>query len=124
MILALGALLASACLADVLARELPSLARRPAADAERLAGRALLPSTAQPDAQRAALVRSTAPAIARLKSPQGSTDGARGTGMVAAPANQFALVALRSAGEAVEARSYGVRSPGQPASTSRAPPIA
>jgi len=124
MILALGALLASACLADMLARELPSLALRPTPHAERLAGRTLRPSANQSGAQRPALVRSALTAVARLKMSDGAGgDGPRGTDMMAASSDQFERVALREPGGAVEDRSYGVRSPGQPAPASRAPPI-
>ena len=124
MILALGALLASACLGDTLARELPSLALRPTAHAEGVAGRTLRHSAQHSDAQRPALVRSTLSAVARLKSSDGAgTDGLRGTDMLVTAAEPFELAAIRAPGGAVEARNYGVRSPGQPAPSSRAPPI-
>src|SRR5215213_3637508 len=124
MILALGALLASAFLSDGFARELPSGSLWLTPHAERLADQALRPSAPSSDAERPALVRSTVPAIARLKSPQGGgTDGQRSPDVAVTPVEQLALAALRTPGEAVEARRYGVRSPGQPAPSSRAPPI-
>ena len=124
MILALGALLASAFLAG-LSRELPSLSMRLGSYAERFEDRAQHASAPSSDAQRIALVRSTSPAIARLKSTQGSdSDGHRSADVFVAPAEQLALAIVRAPGDAVEARSRGVRSPGQPAPSSRAPPIA
>ena len=124
MILALGALLASACLADPLARELPSLALRPTPHAERRAGRTLRPSVPHSGVQRPAFVRGALTAVARLKTAEGAgTDGRRSSEMVVASAAPFELAALRAPSGAVEARSYGVHSPGQPPAAARAPPI-
>jgi hypothetical protein len=124
MILALGALLASAFLADTFSRELPSPSLRLGSTLERVEDRALHASVPTSDAQRIALVRSALPAIARLKSPNGGgPDGHRGTDMVATPAEQFELGGRGAPGDAVEARRDGVRSPGQPPPSSRAPPI-
>jgi hypothetical protein len=124
MILALGALLASAFLASGLARELPGLSLSLGSHAERVEHRTLHASVPSSDAQPLALVRSTAPAIARLKSPQGGdSDSAGSSHVAAAPAELFALRVLRAPGGAVQARSRGVRSPGQPAPSSRAPPL-
>lgn len=126
MILALGALLASAFLAGGLSRDLPSLTLRLGSHAEHLEDRAQHASVPSSDAQqRPALVRSTTPAINRLKSPQGSdSDGHHSADVFVAPAEPYALAIVRAPGDAVEARSHGVRSPGQPAPSSRAPPIA
>jgi hypothetical protein len=124
MILAIAALFASACLTGALARELPSLALRPTPHAERLAGRTLRPSAHHSGAQRPALVRSALTAVARVKTSDGTgTDGPRSSEMLVEPAERFELAAIRARGGAVEARSHGVRSPGQPAPSSRAPPI-
>lgn len=124
MILALGALLASAFLAGNLSRELPGLGLRLGSSAERLEGRVLDALAPSSDARPVVLVRSTVPAIARVKSPYGGdSDDRRSSDMVATPVEQLELGGVRAPGSAVEARSDGVQSPGQPAPSSRAPPI-
>lgn len=124
MIFALGAFLASALLAGGLSRELPGLSLRLGSHAERVEGRALHRAVPSSDAQPVALVRSTVPAIVRLKPPYGGgSDDQRGTDMVATPIEQFELGGIQAPGVDVQARSDGIRSPGQPAPSSRAPPI-
>jgi len=123
MILALGALLASAFLADTLSRDLPSLVLRPESNAEHVAERMLRASAGHSGAQRLALVRSTGAAIVRQKASNGDSGDQRPGDMLVVPVERFERTALRTPGAAVLARSHGVAPPGQPAPSSRAPPV-
>jgi hypothetical protein len=72
---------------------------------------------------RAALPHAPAATIGRMQTLHASGDGAR---KITAPSAAQALldvVALRALGAVVEARQDNARSPGQPAPSSRAPPV-
>ena len=71
---------------------------------------------------RAALPHAPAATIGRMHSPHASGDARNVFAPSAAPA-LLDDVALRAPGAAVEARQNGVKSPGQPTPSSRAPPV-
>jgi len=80
----------------------------------------------EPDGSaRAAFLRARAPQIGQIHARQQSGgDGAHNIASTNAAPASIDLLALRAPGAAVDARRDGVTSPGQPAPSSRAPPIA
>ena len=72
---------------------------------------------------RAALPHAPAATIGRMHAPHASGDGARNLFAPSAAPALLDDVALRAPGAAVEARQNGVKSPGQPTPSSRAPPV-
>jgi hypothetical protein len=69
-------------------------------------------------------LRATAPALTRVQRPGGAgADGPRSLIALSAERTTFELVPRPAPGGAVLAREEAVSSPGQPAPTSRAPPL-
>ena len=79
----------------------------------------------EPDGQaRTLFLHTQAPSTGRVHAPHtGGGDGARSTVALGVERQALVLADFRTAGAAVEARERGVSSPGQPAPSSRAPPI-
>ena len=75
-------------------------------------------------ATRTLFLHAQAPSIGRLQAPQtNGADAARHAIALGASRVLLELAAHRAPGADVEARARGVTSPGQPAPSSRAPPI-
>jgi hypothetical protein len=73
---------------------------------------------------RTAVLHALAPSMGRMHAPQANGgDGARNAAALRAAQGSLDLAARRAPGAAVDAREHGVTSPGQPAPSSRAPPI-
>ena len=78
----------------------------------------------EPDgAARTAFLHAQAPATGRMYAPQSSGDGGRDAVALGAERTLLDLAARRAPGAAVAARQDGVTPPGQPAPSSRAPPV-
>jgi hypothetical protein len=91
------------------------------------AGRSVAAGDSQvgyPDApSRTALVRASAPAIARLQAPGASSSDVGRAAVARASGTANWTTSPREPGVTVEARAHGLRAPGQPAPSSRAPPL-
>ena len=73
---------------------------------------------------RTAILHALAPSIGRMHALQANGgNGARNTAALTAAPTSLDHVTRRAAGAAVDAREHGITSPGQPAPSSRAPPI-
>jgi hypothetical protein len=73
---------------------------------------------------RTAFLHAQAPSTGRIHAPDTSgSDRARSAIALGAEHASLDLAALRAPGAAVDARQDGIASPGQPAPSSRAPPI-
>jgi hypothetical protein len=79
----------------------------------------------EPDGQaRTLFLHAQAPSTGRVHAPQASGgDGTRGTSALGVERAPLVFAAARTPGAAVDAREHGVTAPGQPAPSSRAPPI-
>jgi hypothetical protein len=78
----------------------------------------------EPDGRaRTLFLHAQAPSTGRVHAPHASGDGTRGTAALGVERAPLAAAAGRTPGAAVDAREHGVSSPGQPAPSSRAPPI-
>jgi hypothetical protein len=79
----------------------------------------------EPDGQaRTLFLHAQAPSTGRVHAPHASAgDGSRGTAALGVERAPLGFAAARTPGAAVEAREHGVTAPGQPAPSSRAPPI-
>ena len=88
-------------------------------------GRVASSATNSDDATRAAFVRAPGPVVARLHASRSSgSDGARGLDADSSAAWPAWFAEIRAPGGIVAARNDGIAAPGQPAPSSRAPPIA
>jgi hypothetical protein len=72
---------------------------------------------------RTPILHVLAPSIVRVHVPQANGDGARNAAALNVAQASLDLAARHAPGTAVSARQHGVASPGQPAPSSRAPPI-
>jgi len=87
--------------------------------------RATVGRTTEPDGRaRALFLHTVAPSTGRMHAPsEGGGDGARNTAALGVERASLDLAGPRAPGAAVDAREDGVSAPGQPAPSSRAPPI-
>ena len=81
--------------------------------------------TTEPDGgARTLFLHTLAPSTGRVHAPSTSGgDGARSTVALGVERASLDLASPRAPGAAVDAREHGVSSPGQPAPSSRAPPL-
>ena len=113
-----GSLTATVTRASHAALAAATAATRPSVDGEN--GQATEPG----DQGRTAFLHAQAPSTGRILASQTSgSDGARHALALGGERARLDLAARREPGAAVDARQDGVASPGQPAPSSRAPPI-
>jgi len=99
-------------------------ARGTVAPAQAIADRADGRATEPDGRARILFLHAQAPSTGRVQAPYASGgDGARGAAALGVERASLDDADRSATGAAVEAREYGVSSPGQPAPSSRAPPI-
>jgi hypothetical protein len=102
------------------ARAVLAAARKPAnATVDRADGRASVPD----GRARTLFLHAQPTSTGRLHAPHANGDGGRSAAALDVARASLDVVANRTPGAAVDARERGVTSPGQPAPSSRAPPI-